>query len=144
MRTFPLVPDGKPPAVRDWEHRASADPRSIDDWPRRTTGYGVACGPSGLYVVDCDKPKPDTPPPPESAADAVDGYEALLLLAGDLGRPMLRETLTVRTGRGGLHLYYPASTSATARAASRGWSTPAGAAGTSSARAAPSAAGRMR
>lgn len=108
MCCFPLVPDDKRPAVRDWEHRASADPRSIDDWPRRTTGYGVACGPSGLYVVDCDKPKPDTPPAPAEAADAVDGFEALLLLADSLGQPMLRETFTVRTGRGGLHLYYRA------------------------------------
>lgn len=108
MRCFPLVPDDKRPAVRDWEHRASADPRSIDDWPRRTTGYGVACGPSGLYVVDCDTRKPDTPPPPAEAADADTGYEALLLLAGDSGREMLRDTLTVRTGRGGFHLYYQA------------------------------------
>lgn len=108
MCCFPLVPDDKRPAVRDWEHRASADPRSIGDWPRRTTGYGVACGPSGLFVVDCDKPKPDTPAPPESAADAVDGLEALLLLAADLEQPMLRDTFTVRTGRAGLHLYYRA------------------------------------
>lgn len=108
MSCFPLVPDGKAPAVRDWEHRASSDPRAVGDWPRRTTGYGIACGPSGLYVVDCDQPKPDTPAPPPEAADATDGYEALLVLAADLGRPMVRDTLTVRTGRGGLHLYYRA------------------------------------
>lgn len=108
MRTFPLVPDGKPPAVRDWEHRASSDPRSIDDWPRRTTGYGIACGPSGLLVVDCDTRKPDTPPPPAAAADADNGIEALLLLAADLGQPMPRDTFSVRTGRAGLHLYYRA------------------------------------
>jgi len=108
MWCFPLVPDGKPPAVRDWEHRASCDPRSIDDWPRRTTGYGIACGPSGLLVVDCDTRKPDTPPPPPAAADAADGLEALLLLAADREQPMLRDTFTVRTGRGGWHLYYRA------------------------------------
>lgn len=108
MACFPLVPDDKRPAVRDWEHRASTDPRNIGDWPRRTTGYGIACGPSGLVVVDCDTRKPDTPAPPTEAADAENGFEALLLLAADSGREMLRDTLTVRTGRGGCHLYYRA------------------------------------
>lgn len=103
---FPLAPNAKAPAVRDWERRASTDPANVDQWPRATTGYGVACGPSGLYVVDCDQPKPDTPPAPESAADATCGYDVLLLLAAEAGEPAPGNTFTVQTGRGGLHLYY--------------------------------------
>lgn len=104
---FPLVPDEKRPAVRDWEHAASADVAYISaHWPRATTGYGVACGPSGLFVIDLDTRKPDTAPPPESAADAECGLDVLCLLTADRGVRLPERTFTVRTGRGGLHLYY--------------------------------------
>lgn len=104
---FPLAPDAKRPMVRDWEHRATDRAAYIAErWPERACGYGVACGPSGLYVLDLDMPKPDSPPPPPSVADATCGADVLALLAAEIGEPMPSGTLTVRTGRGGYHLIY--------------------------------------
>jgi hypothetical protein len=78
---FPVV--GKRPAFRQWQHRASDKPDIIAalfaDAPD-ATGYGVACGPSGLLVVDEDAP---------GAADPLD----------------LPPTFTVATAKG-THRYY--------------------------------------
>src|SRR3954454_15315085 len=77
---IPLLPGTKRPAVRDWEHWATCDTGRIrTTWPlarspeppdsqpadqrprqpRQLPGVGIACGPSGLVVVDLDVPKPD-------------------------------------------------------------------------------------
>lgn len=107
FKVFPLATDAKRPAVRDWEHRATDQPDYIRErWPQRATGYGIACGPSGLYVIDCDTPKDDTPPAPPDVADAACGLDTLCLLAAAVGEPMPANTMTVRTGRGGYHLIY--------------------------------------
>jgi hypothetical protein len=107
MAVFPLASNAKRPGIADWERAATRNPEVVAvRWPSWATGYGVACGPSGLYVVDCDTPKPDTPPAPAELGDAETGYDALLLLAAEHGQPMLSGTFTVRTGRGGYHLYY--------------------------------------
>jgi hypothetical protein len=102
----PLRPDDKRPLWGDWEHRATLDPDVIRSWPRRTTGYGIACGPSRLYVVDCDVPKPSTPPPP--AEGIRDGLDTLAWLAEQRGASIEWATFQVTTGRGGAHLYYQA------------------------------------
>lgn len=102
----PLRPDEKAPLWGDWEHRATVDPEVIKRWPRRTTGYGIACGPSRLLVVDGDVPKPDTPPPP---ADGIrDGLDMLAYLAEQREASIEWSTFQVTTGRGGAHLYYQA------------------------------------
>ncbi len=102
----PLRPDDKPPLWGDWEHRATVDPDVIRSWPKRTTGYGIACGPSRLVVVDGDVPKPDTPPPP---ADGIrDGLDMLAYLAEQRGASIEWGTFQVTTGRNGAHLYYQA------------------------------------
>lgn len=102
----PLRPDDKRPLWSDWEHRATRDPDVIRSWPKRTTGYGIACGPSRLYVVDCDVPKPNTPQPP---ADGIrDGLDMLAYLAEQRGASIEWATFQVTTGRGGAHLYYQA------------------------------------
>ncbi len=102
----PLRPDDKAPLWGDWEHRATLDPDVIRSWPRRTTGFGVACGPSRLLVVDGDVPKPDTPPPP--AEGIRDGLDMLAYLAEQRGASIEWGTFQVTTGRGGAHLYYQA------------------------------------
>ena len=53
---FPLRPRSKLPAVDRWEQRATCDvDRLRDYWERHPgAGYGIACGPSGLLVVDLD------------------------------------------------------------------------------------------
>lgn len=102
---FPLVRNQKRPGVADWENAASADPDYIArSWPRWATGYGIAAGRSGLYVIDGDVPKPDTPPPPHP--DVRTGLDMFALLAEEAGESVNFATFATRTGRGGDHLYY--------------------------------------
>jgi hypothetical protein len=102
---FPLRPGMKVPAVRrDWEGQATADPDRLRQIVRPGANVGVACGPSGLLVLDLDVAK--EPPGAESDPDEPrHGAEALRALAA--GRE-LPPTLTVATPTGGRHLYYTA------------------------------------
>jgi hypothetical protein len=129
---IPLRPDGKRPAFPDhdaqhctgrdarcrkghqgWETRATTDPDRIRRaWSSRPYGIGVACGPSGLLVVDLDRPKPGQEPPAEWRLDGVaDGSDVLAVLADRAGQPFPGDTYAVRSGRRGTHLYFtrPAS-----------------------------------
>ncbi|KXK58526.1 DNA primase [Micromonospora rosaria] len=114
---FPLRPDDKRPAFPDhaaadctgrdprcraasrhlgWEDRATTDPTRIRRaWSTRPYGIGVACGPSGLVVVDLDVT-------PDGGPSGLDTLTALTDRHGGTVDP----TYTVTTGRGGAHLYY--------------------------------------
>ena len=126
---FPLRPGGKRPAFPDhkaedctgtdlrchsrhqgWEPRATTDPGRIGRaWARTPFNVGIATGPSGLLVIDLDKPKPGEVPPPEWALPGItDGADVLATLCERHGQPWPGETFTVRTRRGGLHLYFTA------------------------------------
>ncbi|HEX5495242.1 MAG TPA: bifunctional DNA primase/polymerase [Mycobacteriales bacterium] len=108
---FPLRPDDKRPAVRDWESRATTDPDRITRcWSAGPYNVGVACGPSGLVVVDLDQPKPDdNGPPAQWQIPGVGcGEDVLAVLAERAGQPLPYDTHLVRTGRAGLHAYYTA------------------------------------
>ncbi|MET8359762.1 bifunctional DNA primase/polymerase [Micromonospora sp. NPDC005171] len=88
-----------------WEERATTDPQRIRRaWSTRPYGIGIACGPSGLVVVDLDVPKhaDDTPPP--RWAGACDGLDVFATLAA--GHGGIDATYTVTTASGGSHLYY--------------------------------------
>jgi bifunctional DNA primase/polymerase-like protein len=95
---FPVRPGRKTPAITRWQERASTDPQRIarffTDHPDHNAG--IACGPSGLLVIDCDTPKGDHP--------AGDGWDELRRLAD--GRGALPDTWTVTTPSGGRHLYF--------------------------------------
>lgn len=107
-KVFPCTPGGKTPGVRDrWEARAVSDRALIEQhWPRRAN-VGVACGPSGLVVIDCDVPKPGEQPPAEWAEPGVTcGLDALALLHERAAEPFLFETWQVRTPSGGWHFYF--------------------------------------
>jgi Bifunctional DNA primase/polymerase, N-terminal len=105
---FPLRPDDKRPAVDRWEQRATTDGDRIRRcWTTAPYGIGIACGPSGLVVLDLDTPKPGQTPPPAWTLDGVtDGADAFALLAEQAGQPFPGGTYAVRTGRGGIHFYY--------------------------------------
>ena len=126
---FPLRPGDKRPAFPDhkaedctgtdprcrsghqgWEPRATTDPGRIGRaWARTPYNIGIACGPSGLLVIDLDKPKPGEVPPPQWALPGVtDGADVLAALCERHGQPFPCETFIVRTRRGGLHLYFTA------------------------------------
>jgi hypothetical protein len=124
---FPLRRDDKRPAFPDhpvdtctrtdprcrnghtgWEDRATTDPARIRrGWATTAYGVGVACGPSGLVVIDLDAPKPGQVAPPEWSDPLCqtgdDVFDLLCLRHGETGTS---DTYTVATGRGGTHLYY--------------------------------------
>ena len=105
---FPLRPDDKRPAVRDWETRATVDPDRIARcWSTGPYGIGIACGPSRLVVVDLDVPKPGQVAPDGWRIDGVEtGADVFGILCDTAGQPYLAGTYSVMTGRGGRHLYY--------------------------------------
>ena len=87
---FPLKPGDKTPVVK-WKDDATMDPEVIRAWWTRwpDANIGLACGASGLLVLDFDVEKP--------------GFEG-----GELLERLRREypTTTARTGGGGVHLLY--------------------------------------
>jgi hypothetical protein len=107
---FPCRPGDKRPAVDRWEQRACADPDIVARrWPSSRHNIGLACGPSGLVVVDLDTAAHGADLPAEWAAEpgVRDGRDVLAILAERAGQPW-PSTHTVTTPSGGLHLYFRA------------------------------------
>ncbi|WP_338677558.1 bifunctional DNA primase/polymerase [Streptomyces sp. SCSIO 30461] len=122
---FPLVPDGKRPAVCSWESRATTDPARLTRcWSAGAYNLGVATGPSRLVVVDLDVPKDEGDrPPAATSAGVTGGADSLSRLAEEHGKRYPSDTYTVRTVSGGLHLYFTAPTGTALRntAGRLGW-----------------------
>ena len=120
---FPLRPGTKVPAVRHWEHEATTDAEQIKElWSaelRRRDGWyvleprnvGIACGPSGLVVLDLDLAKPSQDrtrwPVQWREHDVWSGADVLTMLAARAGQSV-PETYVVATPSGGRHLYFAA------------------------------------
>lgn len=110
-RSFPLVPGDKRPAVSDWETRATTDrDRITRAWSAGTFNVGIATGPSGLVVIDLDRPKHsgDTPPADWAQHGVADGADVFAVLCERHGQSFPDATYTVRTWSGGTHLYFAA------------------------------------
>ena len=121
---FPLRPGDKRPAIhgetscprlgvcgnshQGWEQRATTDPERVNRcWSHGPYNIGIACGPSRLVVVDLDTPKPGQTPPEQWQEPGInEGADVLAALAERHGQPMPYDTHMVRTGSGGLHLYF--------------------------------------
>jgi hypothetical protein len=105
---FPLRTGDKRPAIRDWQVRATTDrDRIVRCWSAGPYNVGVACGPSGLVVLDLDTAKPGEPvPAPWSGTEVRDGRAVLQTLAEGLRETVPDGTFTVRTRSGGTHLYF--------------------------------------
>lgn len=121
---FPLHPATKRPALhghtrcpgtgpcagghRGWEQRATTDPDRIRTaWTGgRRFNIGLATGPAGLLVVDCDT-RSDAADPPAEWAGAAGGLDVLRWLADQAGAA-LPATFTVATPSGGTHFYFRA------------------------------------
>ncbi|NWF27485.1 bifunctional DNA primase/polymerase [Streptomyces sp. PKU-EA00015] len=112
----PLRPHGKRPALHGenactgrghcasghvkWEQRATTDRARIECcWAVAAFNVGIATGPAGLLVVDLDMPKD------KSSSDTPCGVTTFEALCERAGQPV-PTTRTVRTARGGLHLYF--------------------------------------
>lgn len=118
---FPLRPGSKRPALhgeqacpgtgpcagghRKWEQRATADPDRIRaTWSRAPYNVGIATGPSGLIVVDLDRPKDKSSKGSPDAPCGATTFRALCERAGHA----VPATYRVRTASGGVHLYFTA------------------------------------
>ncbi|MFI1440926.1 bifunctional DNA primase/polymerase [Streptomyces fructofermentans] len=110
-RVFPLIPGDKRPAVRDWEQHATANHDRITRcWTHAAYNVGIATGPSGLVVIDLDRPKHAADAPPAAWAEygVTDGADVFAVLCERHGQPLPIDTYTVRTWSGGTHLYFAA------------------------------------
>lgn len=108
---FPCRPGDKRPAVDRWEQRACADPARVARyWPSPRHNIGVACGPSGLVVVDLDTAAHGGELPDAWRMPGVnEGADVLVVLAERHGQVGWPSTYTVRTPSGGTHLYFLAT-----------------------------------
>jgi hypothetical protein len=103
------MPGDKLPALSyGWQTRATDDPTQLAEWERSMDGlnWGVACGPSGLFVIDID--------PAGMAA-----WQAMQERSPELRNAVAR-SYTVRTPRGGFHHYFRGQGPTTASAIAPG------------------------
>lgn len=88
-----------------WEQRATTDPDRIQAaWTHAPFNVGIATGPSGLVVVDLDKPKTTND---KGSSDAPGGAATFAALCERAGHAV-PDTYRVRTASGGEHLYFTA------------------------------------
>ncbi|MEU6263887.1 bifunctional DNA primase/polymerase [Saccharopolyspora shandongensis] len=92
-----------------WEQRATADPKRIERcWAYAPYNIGLATGPSGLLIVDCDQPDPGwTWPTSWNKGGVSCGEDVLAVLCKQAGATM-PTTYTVATPSGGKHFYFRA------------------------------------
>jgi hypothetical protein len=89
-----------------WEPRATCDPARIGRaWQFTPYNIGIACGPSGLVVIDLDVRKADVAPP-AGQEHYRHGLEVFADLCRQHGQPVPDDTYTVATGRDGRHLFF--------------------------------------
>jgi hypothetical protein len=115
---FPCAVGEKRPALRgNWQDLATTSPDQIRDWwARAPYNIGVACGPSGLVVVDLDLPHDvDDEDADEGALFPLSGADILSGLARQHGERYPGGTYVVDTPSGGCHLYFSAAGDARVR-----------------------------
>jgi hypothetical protein len=107
---FPCVPGGKRPALRgSWQDHASTEPARIRAWwSRAAYNIGIACGPSGLVVIDLDVPHDIEGVSSAEGRTTGSGADVLADLCGQNGQPYPMPTYAIGTPSGGCHLYYAA------------------------------------
>lgn len=94
-KLFPCLPGDKLPALNSgWQTRATNDASQLDAWNggMDNLNWGVACGPSGLFVIDVDPA-------------GLPAWNALQERSPDLKAAVSR-AYTVKTPRGGFHFYF--------------------------------------
>jgi hypothetical protein len=85
---FPVNTKKKIPLIKNWQERATSDRGALEQWGKQfpKCGWGIACGPSNLHVIDID---------------GIHGELSILDLNLELPA-----TLEVSTQSGNRHLYY--------------------------------------
>lgn len=111
FHVFPCRPGDKRPAIAEWQRRATTDvPHILRAWPSPRHNIGIACGLSGLVVIDLDMPKPGKPMPPEwvDKGGVNDGADVFAYLSEQTGVLQWPATYTAMTPSKGTHFYYQA------------------------------------
>jgi hypothetical protein len=118
---FPCVPGGKRPALRgSWQDHATTEPAGIRAWwSRAEYNIGIACGPSGLVVIDLDVLHDIREVSCAEGRNSVSGTDVLADLCDQHGQPYPLPTYAVGTPSGGCHLYYTAPGSPVRNSAGR-------------------------
>jgi Bifunctional DNA primase/polymerase, N-terminal len=100
---FPCTPGAKRPVLRgNWQELATTDPGAVRRWWHRAPyNIGIACGPSGLIVLDLD-----VACQPHTDGAAGSGGGVLAALCERHRQPYPLPTYAVSTPSGGAHLYY--------------------------------------
>ncbi len=108
---FPCAVGGKRPALRgNWQDLATTSPGQIREWwAHAPYNIGIACGPSGLVVIDLDMPHDEGDEDAAGALFPLSGADILSGLASQRGERYPGGTYTVDTPSGGCHLYFSAS-----------------------------------
>jgi len=109
---FPCAVGGKRPALRgNWQDLATTSPDQVRDWWYRAPyNIGIACGPSGLVVIDLDLPRDDRhdEDDDDDVLFPLSGADRLAGLARRHGQRYPGGTYIVDTPSGGCHLYFSA------------------------------------
>ncbi len=118
---FPCVPGGKRPVLRgNWQDYATTEPARIRTWWSKVAyNIGIACGPSGLVVIDLDVPHGIRELSPAGGRSPGSGTDVLAALCDQHGQRYPVPTYAVVTPSGGCHLYYAAPGSAVRNSAGR-------------------------
>jgi Bifunctional DNA primase/polymerase, N-terminal len=116
-QVFPCAAGGKRPALRgNWQELATTSGVQVREWWRRAPyNIGIACGPSGLVVIDLDQPHGDEAGDDDGALFPLSGADRLSRLARRHGERYPGGTYTVDTPSGGCHLYFCADGEGRAR-----------------------------
>lgn len=103
---FPCAVGDKRPALKgNWQDLATTSPDRIGDWWHRAPyNIGVACGPSGLVVIDLDLGREEDDEP--GVLFSLSGADVLSGLAQQHGERYPGGTYIVDTPSGGCHLYF--------------------------------------
>jgi hypothetical protein len=104
---FPITPGAKkPPAIKQWETRATTYPDQINRWWQVPYTIGIATGPSGLVVVDLDTLKPGEPVPDRWASLGISSGASVLRALARQQHTTVTPTYAVTSPSKGWHLYY--------------------------------------
>jgi hypothetical protein len=118
---FPCAVGGKRPALRgNWQDLATTSADQVRDWwSRAPYNIGIACGPSGLVVIDLDLPHEEEEDDDQDAANGalfpLSGTDILSRLARERGERYPGGTYVVDTPSGGCHLYFGVGANARVR-----------------------------
>jgi len=108
---FPCTPGDKRPALRgNWQDLATVAPDRIRVWwTRRPYNVGIACGPSGLAVIDLDVSRDGYTSTALEADLLTSGADAFAALCREHGEPFPPDAFSVDTPSGGRHFYFAVS-----------------------------------